>query len=53
VDLRLGKDLVWNLIDLKTPIVDLGVNVLEWDLIAVVSMCAEPFFIITVDFWAR
>jgi len=39
VDLRLGKDLVWNRFDLQTPIVDLGLNVLEWDLIAVVSMC--------------
>jgi hypothetical protein len=43
VDLRLGKDLVWNRFDLQTPIVDLGVNVLEWDLIAVVSMCASFF----------
>jgi hypothetical protein len=41
VDLR--KDFVWNRIDLHTPIVDLGLNVLEWDLIAVVSMCAEFF----------
>ena len=39
VDLRFGKDLVWYRIDLQTPIVDLGLNVLEWDLIAVVSMC--------------
>lgn len=38
VDLRLGGDLVWNRFDLQTPIVDLGVNVLEWDLIAVLSM---------------
>jgi len=43
VDLRLGKDLIWNRFDLQTPIVDLGLNVLEWDLIAVVSMCAEFF----------
>jgi hypothetical protein len=43
VDLRLGKDLVWNRFDLQTPIVDLGLNVLEWDLIAVVSMCAQFF----------
>jgi hypothetical protein len=28
---------------LQTPIVDLGLNVLEWDLIAVVSMCVEFF----------
>lgn len=43
VDLRLGKDLVWNRFDLQTPIVDLGLNVLEWDLIAVVTMCAGFF----------
>ena len=43
VDLRLGKDLVWNRFDLQIPIVDLGLNVLEWDLIAVVSLCAESF----------
>ena len=43
VDLRLGKDIVWNRFDLQTPIVDLGVNVLEWDLLAVVSMCVEFF----------
>lgn len=47
VDLRLGGDLVWNRFDLQTPIVDLGVNVLEWDLIAVVSMCAEFSFATT------
>ena len=45
VDLRLGGDLVWNRIDLQTPIVDLCLNVLEWDLIAVVSMCATFFAI--------
>jgi hypothetical protein len=45
VDLRLGGDLVWNRFDLQTPIVDLGVNVLEWDLIAVVSMCAQLSFL--------
>ena len=43
VDLRLGGDLVWNRFDLRTPIVDLGLNVLEWDLIAVVSLYAELF----------
>lgn len=48
VDLRLGKSLVWNRFDLHTPIVDLGVNVLEWDLIAVVSMCAEFSSTITI-----
>ena len=48
VDLRLGKDLVWNVIDLQTPIVDLGVNVLEWDLIAVVSMYANLLFFFTI-----
>jgi hypothetical protein len=48
VDLRLGKDIVWNRFDLQTPIVDLGVNVLEWDLIAVVSMCAEFSFVIKI-----
>lgn len=48
VDLRLGKDLVWNRFDLQTPIVDLGVNVLEWDLIVVVSMCDEFSFVITI-----
>lgn len=42
-DLRLGKDLVWYRFDLQTPIVDLGLNVLEWDLIAVVSMCVNYF----------
>ena len=44
VDLRLGKDLVWHRFDLQTPIVDLGLNTLEWDLIAVVSMCVVFFF---------
>ena len=45
VDLRLGKDLAWHQIDLQIPIVDLGLNVLEWDLIAVISMCVffPPF----------
>lgn len=41
VDLRFGKDLVWHRFDLQTPIVDLGLNVLEWDLIAVVSMSVD------------
>ena len=43
VDLRRGKDLVWYRFDLQTPIVDLGLNVLEWDLIAVVAMCVFCF----------
>ena len=48
VDLRLGKDLVWNRFDLRTPIVDLGLNALEWDLIAVVSMCVEFLPVVAV-----
>ena len=47
VDLRLGRDLVWNRFDLQTPIVDLGVNVLEWDLIAVLSMYAMVFVFVS------
>lgn len=49
VDLRLGKDLVWYRFDLQTPIVDLGLNVLEWDLIAVVSMCVISFLRLNRD----
>jgi len=44
VDLRLGKDLVWHRFDLRTTIVDLGLNVLEWDLIAVVSVYVDVSF---------
>ena len=48
VDLRLGKDIVWHRIDLGTPIVDLGLNVLEWDLIAVVSMWVDFSALVTI-----
>jgi hypothetical protein len=43
VDLRQGGDLQWYRLDLQTKIVDLALNVHEWDLIAVVTSLSFTF----------
>jgi hypothetical protein len=52
VDLREGKDMIWNRLDLQANIIDLALNVHEWDLISIIttSVFVSPFLLFSKQF---